>query len=252
MSDTQVVFVVDDNEAVRSSLSLLLETAGFTAICHASAESFLAAFDPLQRGCLILDVKLRDMNGPKLHAELNRRGCTLPVIYLTAYGTIPMTVQAMRCGAVDFLTKPVNPHELLDKITAALHSQANHAPANGEEPATLPAPLQSQPPHPPADIADTAGTTNVPADSRQATLMPPSCDQLTAREREVLHMVMAGYANKTIAKLLGISYRTVELHRSHILQKTGKNNMIELVHSVFNGSLHPGSDAQQNMALADD
>lgn len=219
-TDPAVVYVVDDNEAVRDSLAMLLETAGFAVACFDSAETFLqafAGFAPCQAGCLILDVKLRDMDGPKLHAELNRRGCTLSVIYLTAYGTIPMTVQAMRAGAVDFLTKPVNPHDFLEKIAKVLRAQ-------------LSTEHQRKSTH----------QTELPA-----TLENGQCETLTPREREVLDMVMAGHANKIIAKNLGISYRTVELHRSHILQKTGKNNMIELVHCLVNGAPSPQNGGAQ-------
>lgn len=204
--DGPVVFVVDDDEAVRNSLEMLLSTAGLKVACHDSAESFLAAYQPGQTGCMILDVKLRDMSGLQLHGELNRLGCTLPVVYLTGYGTIPMSVQAMRNGAVDFLTKPVNPHDFLEKIAALLHAQ-EHPPERSSTPLSVP-------------TAD-------------------ACEQLTERERTVLNMVLEGQPNKIIARRLGISHRTVELHRSNILRKTGKHNMIALVHSMVNN--HPVS-----------
>jgi FixJ family two-component response regulator len=205
-SDGPVVFVVDDDEAVRDSLEMLLATSGLRVESHDSAESFLAAYRPGQTGCMILDVKLRDMSGPQLHGELNRLGCNLPVVYLTGYGTIPMSVQAMRNGAADFLTKPVNPHDLLEKIAALVQAQE---------------PLPEWSSTPP----------DVPT--------PDACEQLTERERTVLNMVLQGQPNKIIARRLGISYRTVELHRSHILRKTGKHNMIALVHSMVNN--HPVS-----------
>lgn len=188
-----VVYIVDDDAAVRDSLSLLCETAGLKVECHASAESFLRAYRPGQAGCLILDVSMGQMSGPELHAELIRRGSQLPVIYLTAHGDIPMTVRAMKAGAADFLTKPVNGATLLDRVQAALAQSCEF--------------LHRQ--------------KNVAVRHQRLALLTP-------REREVMLLALAGCCNKDIASLLGISHRTVEIHRSRILQKTGTASMLEL------------------------
>lgn len=203
-----VVFIVNGEAAVRDSMELLLEPAGLKVACHDSAESFLAAYRSGQTGCIILDVKLPDMSGLQLHNELNRRGCTLPILYLTGHGTIPMSVQAMRCGAVDFLTKPVDPHDFLEKIRALVDGQ--------QYPPERPAASEPHPAQPPA-----------------------SYEQLTCRERTVLDLVLEGHPNKIIAKRLGISYRTVELHRSNILHKTGQHNMIALARGILNHTFDP-------------
>jgi len=188
-----VTFVVDDDAAIRDSLALLGETAGLQVECYESAEAFLAAHHPERRGCLVLDVRLPRMSGPQLHEELRRRGSSLPVIYLTAHGDIPMTVQAMKAGAADFLTKPVDGALLLERIRAALE-------LDGASP-------------------DSVGT---PASQRERLA------QLTAREREVMRLAVSGYSNKDIARRLGISFRTVEIHRSRVLKKTGAGNLLEL------------------------
>jgi FixJ family two-component response regulator len=187
------VFVVDDDAAVRDGVCLLCETAGLRAAGYGSAESFLAACSPDQPGCLVLDVRMGGMSGPQLQDVLLAGGVRLPIIFVTAHGDIPMTVRAMKSGAVDFLTKPVQPAELLDRIHAALSR----------------------------DAAARAAQRAV-ADRRQRLL------QLTPREREVLLLAAAGHANKVIAQRLRISHRTVEIHRSRIQHKTGAGNLLEL------------------------
>ena len=188
-----IVYIVDDDAAVRDSFSLLCETAGLKVECHASAESFLSAYRPDHAGCLVLDVRMGPMSGPELHAELARRGSQLPVIYLTAHGDIPMTVRAMKAGAADFLTKPVEGALLLDRVQAALIHSCEL--------------LHRQ--------------ENLAAQRQRLTLLTP-------REREVMMLALAGHPNKVIANRLGISNRTVEGHRSRILQKTGTTSMLEL------------------------
>lgn len=188
-----IIYIVDDDLAVRDSVGLLCETAGLRPECHASAESFLAAYRGEQAGCLLLDARMERMSGPELHAELKRRGSRLPVIFLTAHGDIPMTVRAMKEGAMDFLTKPVDGADLLARIKAAVQADQDRRRR---------------------DIAR----------SQKRELLA----QLTEREQEILTLVLAGHANKSIAKQLAISHRTVEIHRSHILQKTGAANMLEL------------------------
>jgi FixJ family two-component response regulator len=187
------VFVVDDDPAVRDSLGLLLETAGLSADCHDSAESFLAAYDGKRPACVILDVRMQQMSGPELQAELIRRGLDLPIIFLTAHGDLPMTGRALKAGAKDFLTKPLDGTELLDRVHAALRDEK--------------------------DIVSQRRTYE-----RTCRCL----EELTQREHEVMMLALAGQTNKAIARQLGISHRTVELHRSHILQKPGAANMLEL------------------------
>ena len=187
------VFIVDDDAAVRDSLSLLCESAGWPAECFDSAEAFLAAYRPEQPGCLLLDVRMPRMSGPQLHEALARVGRHLPIIYLTAHGDIPMTVRAIRAGAADFLTKPVDGALLIDRVQAAVLSD--------QETRRHDAMLASQ----------------------RARLA-----ELTEREREIMLLAVAGHCNKVIAKRLGISHRTVETHRSRILQKTGASSMLQL------------------------
>jgi FixJ family two-component response regulator len=193
MTTAPIVFIIDDDAAVRDSLSLLCETADLEVECHESPESFLRAYRPERTGCLILDVRMGRMSGPELHAELNRRGSQLPIIYLTAYGDIPMTVRAMKAGAADFLTKPVDGALLLERVRAALRQHRD---------------LLAQ-------------QEKTAAHCRRLALLTP-------REREVMMHALSGYASKTIAKRLGISHRTVEIHRARVLQKTGTSNMLEL------------------------
>lgn len=187
------VFVVDDDAAVRDSLSLLCETTGLRVECFDSAQGFLDAYRPEQPGCLVLDVRMPGMSGPQLQEELARRGSPLPIIYLTAYGDIPMTVQAMKAGASDFLTKPVNGALLVERIQDVLDREL--------------------------------------AEQQRRAALDEQCarlSQLTERERQIMTFAVAGESNKVIAKRLGISHRTVEIHRSHILQKTGTSCLLEL------------------------
>jgi FixJ family two-component response regulator len=199
------IFIVDDDKAVRDSLSLLIDSAGLEVCTFASAEEFLDAYRPAATGCLILDVRLGGMSGPELHAELVRRGCDLPIIYLTAHGDIPMTVRAMKGGAEDFLTKPVAGEDLLDRVGKVVARDAEGRRQRDEL-----------------------------AARRQCIA------QLSPREREILLLALAGQNNKAIARQLNISHRTVETHRSHILAKTGKTSMLEL--AEFAADLRPEDD----------
>ena len=188
------VFIVDDDSAVRDGLCMLCESRNLRMECHASAESFLDAYQPARLGCLVLDVRMEGMTGPELHAELTRRGSQLPIIYLTGHGNIPLTVRAMKAGAVNFLTKPVNSEELLDCIRVALlESERLHCQA--------------------ATIQQAA--------ERLANL--------SEREHEVMLLAIEGLPNKEIARRLGISHRTVEIHKQRIMSKTGAASLLDLV-----------------------
>lgn len=196
------VYVVDDDAAVRDSLALLLKTAGLTVEAYDSAESFLTALDPQRYGCLVLDMRMPGMSGADLQAELARREVLMPIIFLTAHGDIPMTVRAMKAGAVDFLTKPVDGAMLLARIESALaHSRKERK------------------------------------DEAARQQARERLSQLTEREREILVLAVAGCSNKEIARRLDISFRTVETHRSHILFKTGATTLLELAQLVAAGGL---------------
>jgi FixJ family two-component response regulator len=191
------VFIVDDDEAVRGSLKLLLKTLGLPAQAYASAQEFLADFDPQHSGCLVLDIRMPGMSGLELQEELNTRGAMLPIIFITGHGDVPMAVEAMQHGAMDFLQKPFRDQDLLDRINRALEK-------------------------------DRVGRELLGNRERiQARIV-----ELTPREREVLTLVTQGKANKVIAADLQLSQRTVEIHRAHVMEKMGANSLAHLVRMV--------------------
>lgn len=197
MTDTSTVFIIDDDLAIRDSLTMLLETAGYSVKSFASAREFLGSYVATYSGCILLDVKMPDMDGPTLQAELIRRDINLPIIFLSAYGTIPAAVKAIKVGAMDFLTKPVDASYLCQRVQQALLINAE---------------------------------ARKKAKERQ--LVEHAMASLTEREREIMSKAVEGYSNKEIARQLGISPRTVEVHRAHIFQKTGAANLLDLAHMV--------------------
>jgi len=188
------VFVVDDYAPVRSAVSRLLRAAGFAVAAFASAERFLAQYDPHAPGCLVLDLDMPAVNGFELQRILARKRSVLPIIFLTGHGDIPKSVQAMKRGAIDFLTKPVNDENLLAAVRAAIEKDR----ALRREQAEL------------SEIRE-----------RLATLTP--------REREVLEYVVAGKLNKQIAGNLGTVEQTVKVHRARVMQKMKAQSVAELV-----------------------
>jgi len=188
------VFVVDDYAPVRNAISRLLRTAGFVVAAFASADAFLAQYDPGACGCVILDLSMPAVSGLELQEILAKSGSLLPIIFLTAHGSIPMSVHAMKRGASDFLTKPVNDEDLLAAVRAAIEKNRD---------------LRSQ----------QAERSEIRA--RLATLTP--------REREVLEYVVAGKLNKQIAATLGTVEQTVKVHRAHVMQKMKVSSVAELV-----------------------
>jgi two-component system response regulator FixJ len=193
MSIQPCVFIVEDEYPVRHSLGLIMETADYAYQTFESAEDFLQNYCPGQPGCLLLDVNLPGLNGDELQAELIRRNIHLPIIFLTAYGDIPMTVRAIKAGAVDFLTKPVPRDLLIERIQAVLQHE-----------------------------------TQIHEQTADQALCMSQQYGLTSREMEIMALVVGGHSNKEIARQLGISYRTVEIHRARILKKTGTTNPLEL------------------------
>jgi len=191
------VYVVDDEEAVGDSIAMLLRTVGVSARVYRDPRRFLEEYRPEQPGCLLLDVRMPQMGGLEMQQELIRRNATLPVIFITGHGDVPMAVEAMRAGAVDFLQKPFNDDELIRRVQKALEQDARDREL-----------LQ-----------------------RREELERRWKD-LTPREREIAGRIAHGLANKKVAAELGISVRTAELHRARILQKMGVRSVAQLVRMV--------------------
>lgn len=196
MSET-TVYVVDDDGAVRDSLRWVLESAGYRVKAFDSAETFLTAYRPGAAGCLVLDVAMPGMTGLELQQRLTEHSETLPIIFISAHGTVPTAVRAMRRGAVDFLMKPFNNHALLDRVGQAVTT-----------------------------------SRELIATQVQRQALAKRLSALSPREREVLDLVVAGQTNKEIARALGISDKTVETHRAQIMRKTRAGSLAELVQLV--------------------
>jgi len=194
MDNQETVFIVDDDEGIREGLGLLLETVGQPYELYSSAIEFLDAYDPGRGGCLVLDIRMPRMSGLELQETLNEQECLLPIIFITGHGDIPMAVDAMRRGALDFIRKPFREQDLLDRINEALDFDA------GKRKGLL---------------------------DRQDMLERLS--SLSERELEVFHRVAAGDMNKVIGFDLGISERTVEAHRSHVMKKLGVRTLAQLI-----------------------
>jgi two-component system response regulator FixJ len=192
------VFVVDDDEGVRNSLRFLLKSVGLATRTLASAGEFLEVYDPSQPGCLVLDVRMPGISGLELQQQLNLRGAVIPVIFITGHGDIPMAVEAMQQGACDFLQKPFRDQDLIDRIQRALERDARSRAALGEH----------------ARIRE-------------------RLDSLTPREREVLALMTRGKPNKIMAAELGVSQRTIEIHRARVMEKSGAASLAQLVRMVM-------------------
>ncbi len=195
------VFIVDDDEAVRSSLRMLIRSVGLQARAFGLANEFLEAYDPGLPGCVVLDVRMPGMSGMEMQQELNRRGATIPVVFITGHGDVPMAVEAMQHGAFDFLQKPFRDQDLLDRVQRALERDAQ------------------------TRAAFTARTT-----------IRERIRSLTPRELEVMRLVTMGKANKVIGAELGVSQRTVEIHRAHVMEKMQANSLAALVRMALDAA----------------
>ena len=188
------VFIVDDNAGVRDSVAELVDSVGLRHAAFASAQEYLDGYDPEARGCLVLDVRMAHMSGPALQVRLNAMGARIPIVFISGHADVDVAVQTIKAGAVDFVTKPYRDQQLLDSINEALARDA---------------------------ASRDAPTVESEFGTRLASL--------SAREREVMDLVVAGRSSKSVARALGISYRTVEQHRNHIFDKLGVQSVAELV-----------------------
>ena len=202
MSGAPTIFVIDDDQTLRGSLRWLLESMKLNVRTYASAREFLSSYDPAQPGCLVLDVRMPEISGLQLQEILTQRGIRIPVIMITGHGDIAMAVRAMKTGALDFIEKPFNDQELLDRVQQALAIDARQR-----------------------------------REEAQRRVAIERLSLLTPREREVLEKVLLGNHNKTIAAELGISMKTVEAHRAKVMEKMGVRSAAELAGMYFNGSL---------------
>ena len=197
--DQSTVFLIDDDPAVCVALAPLMRAAGLELKLYRSAEDFLPVAESLTHGCLLMDVRLPSMSGPELQLALSASGFRLPIIFLTGHCDVSTSVRVMQAGAFDFLQKPVGGALLLERIHAALESDARRRQAEEER-----------------------------------LLLQSRLGRLTAREREVMELVVHGYTNKQVGRQLGISHRTVEVYRGRVMQKLQVETLLELV--VFAGA----------------
>jgi two-component system response regulator DctR len=186
-------YIVDDDEAIRDALCWLFQSRGVDAAAWPSAEAFLADYSEDMSGCLVLDIRMDGMSGLELFDTLIARGCAMPAIFLTGHADVPLAVAALKRGAYDFIEKPFNDNELVDRVLGAIKQDAAQRAARASQ---------------------------MSVDARFA--------QLTSREREVMELILAGKLNKVIADELNIAMRTVEVHRARIFEKMGVRSAVEL------------------------
>ena len=199
MTAAPIVFVVDDDPSVRSSLKFLISTVGLHVETFDSAEAALQRLAPDAPGCLVLDVRLRGLSGLDLQYELAARNCQVPIVFITGHGDIPMSVRAMKAGAVEFLTKPFRDQDLLDAVRVALERDRTRR-----------------------------------EQEKEITELQQRFESLTLREREVISMVGAGKLNKQIADQLGTAENTIKIHRSRAMKKMHAQSVAELVRIMEN------------------
>ncbi|MEP9357996.1 response regulator [Sphingomonas sp. KR3-1] len=201
MNDRRLVHIVDDEESVRNSIGFMLQTTGYSVRTWPSGAAFLRDLRTAEPGCILLDIRMPEMDGLAVQQQLNARGAKMPVIVLTGHGDVSIAVKAMRAGAVDFLEKPFEADHLLCAIGKAFER-----------------------------MAETSSESRT--DDARALLA-----SLSMREREVLEGLATGYPNKTIAYDLGISPRTVEVHRANLMQKLGARSLSEALRITFTAEM---------------
>ena len=196
-NDAPLVYLVDDDEAVRDALGMLFKSVGLTFEAYPSAVDFLERLDRSQHACLVADIRMPTIGGLELQQRLNERQLGIRIIFITGHGDVPMAVNAMRAGAADFIQKPFRDQDLIDRIHSALAQDRERRASRAED------------------------------DEIRARIAA-----LTPRETEVMRRVVRGHANKVIALDLGVSQRTVELHRARVMRKLKMRSVAELVHAV--------------------
>ena len=206
MYSNAIVYVVDDADGIRHSLTLLLQSVKIKVKSCASAQEFFDVYDPSKPACLVLDIRMPEMSGLELQGKLVEENIHIPVIIITGHGDVSLAVRAMKAGAVDFIEKPFNDQLLLDSISSALDKSVEL--------------FEEQ--HECADFHERIG-------------------RLSPREQEVMDLLVEGKGAKEIAALLGISSKTVDVHRGHILEKTQMRSVPELVRLVISHSDHAAS-----------
>lgn len=194
MSSEPTVFIVDDDAAIRQAMEFLMRSVDMKHETYRSADEFLTAWNETRRGCLVLDIRMPGMGGLELQERLREHGSSLPIIFITGHADVPMAVDAMQNGAFDFIQKPFRDQELLERIAAAMKTDRARRAEQERK----------------SDVSE-----------RMATLTP--------REREVMDLVVTGKPNKVAAYELGVSQRTVEIHRARVMEKMGARSLADLV-----------------------
>jgi RNA polymerase sigma factor (sigma-70 family) len=202
----QTVYIVDDDRAIRHAMELLMRSVGLDFEIFHSADEFLEGHSVERAGCLVLDIRMPGLGGLELQEKLNEQGNGLPIIFITGHGDVPMAVGAMQKGAVDFIQKPFRDQELLERIAEALKADEQRRSARAEK----------------AEVSS-------------------RIEKLTNRERQVLDLVVTGKPNKVIAYELGVSQRTVEIHRARVMEKMQARSLADLVRMHL--ATHDGTDA---------
>jgi len=197
-ADVSTVYIVDDDAAVRGALLMLLKSVGLRGSGYGSAQEFLNSYQAHQPGCLVLDVRMPGLSGLELQQQLNLRGATLPVLFMTGHADVPMAVEAMQAGAFDFLQKPFRDQDLLDRIQRALQHDSQ-----------------------------------MRAEQQQTQQLRERYATLTPREVEVMKLMTEGRPNKLMAVDLDLSQRTIEIHRAHVMEKMQARSLAQLVRMIL-------------------